>query len=51
MWLHEKIVCGDLEDMVLWTKTESGKFSIRSLYNPLESSNSVYFPSKCIWNS
>ena len=49
--LHEKRVCGDVEDKVLWTKTKVGKFSIKSLYNTLESGNSVSLPLRSIWNS
>ena len=42
--------CSDVEDMVFWTKTKSGKFSVKSLYNALESGNHSLFPSSCIWN-
>ena len=30
--LHGKRVLGDVEDMVFWTETKSGKFSVKSLY-------------------
>ena len=29
--LHGKKVCGDVEDMVFWTETKSGKFLVKSL--------------------
>ncbi|RVW96858.1 hypothetical protein CK203_026045 [Vitis vinifera] len=45
-----KKVCGDVEDVVFWTKTKSGKFSVKSLYNALESGSPSLFPSDCIWN-
>ena len=48
--LHGKKVCGDVEDMVFWTETKSGKFSVKSLYNALELGNPSLFPSSCIWN-
>ena len=34
--LHGKRVRGDVEDMVFWTETKSGKFSVKSLYLALE---------------
>ena len=48
--LHGKKVCGDVEDMVFWTETKSRKFSVKSLYNALESGSPSLFPSDCIWN-
>ena len=48
--LHEKRVCGDVEDMVFWTETKSGKFLVKSLYYALESGKPSLFPSSCIWN-
>ena len=38
------------EDKVLWTETKSNKFTIKSLYNALETGISVFFPMKIIWN-
>ena len=40
----------DVEDMVFWTKTKSGKFSVKSLYLALEVGCPSLFPSSCIWN-
>ena len=48
--LHGKSVCSDVEDRVFWTKTKSGKFSVKSLYYALEPSKPSLFPSSCIWN-
>ena len=48
--LHGKRVCGDIEDMVSWIKTKSGKFSVKSLYYALELGNPSLPPSSCIWN-
>ena len=48
--LHGKRVLGDVEDMVVWTETKSGKFSVKSLYLALEADCPVLFPSSCIWN-
>ena len=45
--LHGKKVC---DDVVFWTETKSGKFSVKSLYNALELDNFSLFPSNCIWN-
>ena len=48
--LHGKKVCDDVEDVVFWTETKSGKFSVKSLYNALEPCSPSLFPSNCIWN-
>ena len=48
--LHGKRVLGDVEDMVVWTETKSGKFSAKFLYLALEADYPVLFPSSCIWN-
>ncbi|RVW48810.1 hypothetical protein CK203_104318 [Vitis vinifera] len=48
--LHGKRVLGDVEDMVVWTETKSGKFSTKSLYLALEADCPVMFPFSCIWN-
>ncbi|RVX04134.1 Dynamin-related protein 5A [Vitis vinifera] len=45
--LHGKKVC---DDVVFWTETKSGKFSVKSLYNALELGSFSLFPSNCIWN-
>ncbi|KAL6326846.1 hypothetical protein AAG906_012121 [Vitis piasezkii] len=34
--LHEKRVHGDVDDMVFWTETNSGKFFVKSLYLALK---------------
>ena len=41
--LHVKRVRGDVEDMVFWTETKSGKFSVKSLYYALELDNGQPF--------
>ena len=41
--LRGKRVQGDVEDMVFWTETKSGKFSIKSLYYALELDNGQPF--------
>ena len=48
--LHGKRVIEDVEDMVSWTETKSGKFSVKSLYVALEAGCSSLFPSSYIWN-
>ena len=48
--LHGKKVCDGVEDVVFWTETKSGKFSVKSLYNALEPCSPSLFPSNCIWN-
>ena len=48
--LHGKRVLGDVDDMVSWTGTKSGKFSVKSLYFALEAGCPSLFPSSCIWN-
>ena len=42
--------CGNVDDMVFWTETKSGKFSVKSLYLALEAGCPSLFPSSCIWN-
>ena len=48
--IHGKKVLGDVEDMVFWIKTKSGKFLVKSLYLALEAGCPSLFPSTCIWN-
>ncbi|RVW80659.1 hypothetical protein CK203_044359 [Vitis vinifera] len=48
--LQGKRVIEDVEDMVSWTETKSGKFSVKSLYVALEAGGSSLFPSSYIWN-
>ena len=48
--LHGKRVLGDVEDMVSWTETKSGKFLVKSLYFALEAGCPSLFPSSYIWN-
>ena len=48
--LHGKRVLEDVNDMVSWTETKSGKFSVKSLYFALEAGCPSLFPSSCIWN-
>ncbi|RVW62551.1 putative ribonuclease H protein [Vitis vinifera] len=44
------LVIEDVEDRVSWTKTKSGKFSVKSLYLAIEAGGSARFPSSLIWN-
>ena len=39
-----------LEDRVLWNASKNGIFSVKSLYNTLDSSGAVPFPWKIIWS-
>ena len=48
--LHEKRVHGDVDDMVFWTETNSGKFFVKSLYLALKVGCPSLFSSNCIWN-
>ncbi|KAL6328099.1 hypothetical protein AAG906_033381 [Vitis piasezkii] len=48
--LQGKRVIEDVEDMVSWIETKSGKFSVKSLYVALEAGGSSLFPSSYIWN-
>ena len=48
--LHHNRVIEDVEDMVSWTETKSGKFSVKSLYLALEAGCLTRFPSGLIWN-
>ena len=49
-WLHGKRVLGDVNDIVFWTETKSGKFPVKSLYLDLEAGCPSLLPSSCIWN-
>ncbi|RVW77097.1 Transposon TX1 uncharacterized 149 kDa protein [Vitis vinifera] len=46
--LQGKRVIEDVEDMVSWTETKSGKFSVKSLYVALDAGGSSLFPSSYI---
>ena len=48
--LHGERVFEDVEDMVSWTETKSGKFLVKSLYFALEAGCPSLFPSSYIWN-
>ncbi|KAJ9684352.1 hypothetical protein PVL29_016699 [Vitis rotundifolia] len=48
--LHGKRILENEEDMVSWTETKSGKFSVKSLYCALEAGGSSLFPSSYIWH-
>ena len=48
--LHGKRVLEDVDYMVSWTETKSGKFSVKPLYFALEAGCPSLFPSSCIWN-
>ncbi|RVW88905.1 hypothetical protein CK203_045052 [Vitis vinifera] len=48
--LHGRSVFEDVEDMVVWNKSKSGKFSTKSLYRTLEADCPILFPYSCIWN-
>ena len=45
----KRLVAG-LEDRVLWKASKNGIFSVKSLYNTLESSRAVPFPGSIIWS-
>ena len=40
----------DVDDMVVWIETKSGKFWAKSLYLALEADYPYLFPSNSIWN-
>ena len=48
--LHGRRVLEDVEDMVVWNKSKSSKFSTKSLYRALEVDCPILFPYSCIWN-
>ena len=41
--LPGKRVRRDVEDMVLWTETKSGKFPVKSLYYALKATTLIFF--------
>ncbi|RVW15967.1 mRNA-capping enzyme [Vitis vinifera] len=48
--LQGKRLVAGLEDRVLWKASKNGIFSVKSLYNTLESSCAVPFPWSIIWS-
>ncbi|KAL6350267.1 hypothetical protein AAG906_004214 [Vitis piasezkii] len=50
MTIQGKRVSAEVEDRVIWKKTKSGFFSIKSLYNVVELRSTVRFPRKIIWS-
>ncbi|KAL6345789.1 hypothetical protein AAG906_017541 [Vitis piasezkii] len=48
--LQGKRLVAGLEDRVLWKASKNGIFSVKSLYNTLESSRAVPFPWSIIWS-
>ena len=50
MTIQGKRVSAEVEDRVIWKKTKSGFFSIKSLYNVVELRSTVQFPRKIIWS-
>ena len=50
MTIQGKRVSAEVEDRVIWKKTKSGFFSIKSLYSVVELGSTVRFPRKIIWS-
>ena len=48
--LQGKRLVAGLKDRVLWKASKNGIFSIKSLYNTLESSCAIPFPWSIIWS-
>ena len=48
MTIQEK-VNAELEDRVVWKKTKSGIFTVKSLYSAIEPGNTIWFPRNIIW--
>ncbi|KAJ9693543.1 hypothetical protein PVL29_009476 [Vitis rotundifolia] len=42
-------VNAELEDRMVWKKTKSGIFTVKSLYNAIEPRNTIWFPRNIIW--
>ena len=39
------------EDVLFWADTESGSFSVKSLYSILEEVRVDLFPTRVVWNA
>ena len=50
MRIQGKRVSAKTEDRVIWKKTKSGLFTVKSLYSAEEPGSTVRFPRKLIWN-
>ena len=51
MTIQGKRVSAEVEDRVIWKKTKSGFFTVKSLYSAEEPGSMVRFPRKIIWSS
>ncbi|RVW45208.1 hypothetical protein CK203_067526 [Vitis vinifera] len=49
-FLQGKRLIVGMEDRVLWNASKNGIFSVKSLYNTLDSSGAVPFPWRIIWS-
>ena len=48
-FLQGKRLIVGMEDKVLWNASKNGIFSVKSLYNTLDSGGAVPFPWRIIW--
>ena len=51
LFLQAKRVLRDEEDIMIWTVSKSGKFSVKFLYSVLELSDPLLFLWSIIWSS
>ena len=49
--LQGRRVCSDVEDQVVWTTSQDGRFFVKSFYKALELERQGDFPARVIWNS
>ena len=49
-FLQGKRLIVGMEDKVLWNASKNGIFSVKSLYNTLDSGGAVPFPWRIIWS-
>ena len=49
--LQGRRVCSDVEDQVVWTTSQDGRFFVKSFYKALELERQGDFPARVIWDS
>ena len=49
--IQDRVVVEEREDEAFWASTESGSFSVKSLYSILEEVRVNPFPTSIVWNA
>ena len=49
--LQGKRICSKAKDVMVWTASKNGLFTVKSNYNLLVRENEGHFPRNLVWNS